>query len=268
MPMNEHRLVTDPGRSNLLTVVGVAIIGYAACDMVHEVLGHGLPTLLSSDVRAVMLTTVALSTVGSSRVVVAGGTIANLVAALLAFLVFQRMKGFGATRYFAWLFATLNLLNATGYFILSGFLGSGDWAVVIADLQPQFLWRVMLSLLGLVGYAASTYMSADMLAALVRRGDIRQRDVRRLIVPAYIGGGVLLVAGAALNPIDSALVLSSGASTGFGAMSGLLAIPWLVENRTQDRSGAHPLPLSGGWVISAIGTALIFIVVIGRGIRL
>ena len=197
--MHEDGRVTDPGPSNLLTVVGVAIIAYAACDMVHEVLGHGLPTLLSSDVRAVMLTTVALSTDGSSRAVVAGGTIANVIAALLAFLVFQRMKGFGATRYFAWLFATVNLLNAAGYFILSGLLGSGDWAVVIADLQPQLVWRAMLSILGLVAYVASTYMSAQVLAALVRSGDIRQRDVQRLIFPAYAVGGVLLVAGAALN---------------------------------------------------------------------
>lgn len=266
--MREGGSVTDPGPSNLLTVVGVAITAYASCDMVHEVLGHGLPTLLSADVKAVMLTTVALSTVGSSRVVVAGGTIANLIAAAFAFLVFQTMKGFGATRYFAWLFATVNLLNATGYFILSGLLGSGDWAVVIADLQPQFVWRILLSLLGLVAYFVSTYLAAHLLAAAVRRGDIRRRDVPRLIVPAYVAGGVLLVAGAALNPIDLALVLSSGASTGFGAMSGLLAVPWLVEKRTQDRSGAHPLPFSRGWVISAIAVALTFVVVIGRGIRL
>ena len=96
--MHDDGRVADPGPSNLLTVVGVAIIAYAASDMVHEVLGHGIPTLLSSDVRAVMLTTVALSTDGSSRAVVAGGTIANLIAALVAFLVFQRMNRFGATR--------------------------------------------------------------------------------------------------------------------------------------------------------------------------
>jgi hypothetical protein len=115
--------------------------------------------------------------------------------------------------------------------------------------------------------AAATVWAAERLAVLVRTGDVGRSDVVRLIVPAYVAGGVLLVAGA-MNPIDVALVVTSGASTGFGAMCGLLAVPRLVEKRTPDRSGARPLPFSRGWVTSAIGIAVLFVVAIGRGIGL
>ncbi|MGH7680822.1 MAG: hypothetical protein ACRENN_02425, partial [Candidatus Eiseniibacteriota bacterium] len=78
------------GRSNPITVAAIAVVAYAVCDMIHEVLGHGTATLLSPTVRAVMLTTVALSTEGSSRAVAAAGTIANLAAAILAFFLMSR----------------------------------------------------------------------------------------------------------------------------------------------------------------------------------
>jgi hypothetical protein len=55
---------SSSARTSLWTVIGVAIVAYASCDMVHEVLGHGLACALTG-VRMVSLSTVALQT-GSS----------------------------------------------------------------------------------------------------------------------------------------------------------------------------------------------------------
>ena len=41
---------------------------------------------------------------------------------------------------------TINLLTGTGYFLFSGIGGSGDWAVFIKGLGPEWLLRVALAL--------------------------------------------------------------------------------------------------------------------------
>jgi hypothetical protein len=130
----------DPVRANLWTVIGIAMVAYAACDMVHEVAGHGLACALTG-VRALSLSTVALQTGSSSRLVAAAGSIANVVVGVLALIAFRRGPRSGATRYFLWLFASLNLLNGTGYLLFSGLLDVGDWAVVIAGFEPHWAWR-------------------------------------------------------------------------------------------------------------------------------
>ena len=52
-------------------MISVAVVAYAACDMLHEVLGHGLACALIPGVRALSLTTVALQTSAQSRLVAA-----------------------------------------------------------------------------------------------------------------------------------------------------------------------------------------------------
>lgn len=45
-------------------------------------------------------------------------------------------------RYFLWLLMTINLLQAGGYILFSGLGNIGDWAYVIHDLEPVWLWRL------------------------------------------------------------------------------------------------------------------------------
>ena len=116
----------EPERSarlSLPTVVAIAITVYAACDLVHEVAGHGLAALLIPGVRVLSLSTVALQTTGGSRTVAACGTIANIVAGLVATGVFRRASRFSNATYFCWLFGSLSLLNGCGYPLVLG----GAW---------------------------------------------------------------------------------------------------------------------------------------------
>jgi len=55
------RPIEGGARSNLWTVIAIAILAYAACDMTHEVLGHGVACVLTG-VRPLSLSTVALQT--------------------------------------------------------------------------------------------------------------------------------------------------------------------------------------------------------------
>ncbi len=58
-------------RANLWMVVAIAIVAYAADDMAHEVLGHGL-ACAPTGVRPHSLSSVALQTGTSSRLAFSG----------------------------------------------------------------------------------------------------------------------------------------------------------------------------------------------------
>ena len=257
-------------RANLWTVAAIAVVAYALDDMIHEVLGHGLACALVG-VRPLSLSSVALQTGTSSRFVAAAGSIMNVVAGLFSLWLFRRSRGFGAMRYFLWLSASTNLLNGTGYLFFSGLLGIGDWWVVIAGLEPSALWRVLLALAGAALYVGTVRLSAGMMVSLVRGGDVDRRDVSRLVFPAYVVGGLLLVAASTLNRIDPSLILTSGVSSGFGAMAGLALVPRLVEARTggvADAMAARPLDFHAAWAMAGALVAVVFIAVLGPGVKL
>jgi hypothetical protein len=256
-------------RASLLTVCSIALVAYAACDMIHEAMGHGVASALTPGIRVVSISTVALQTSSESRAVAAAGSVANVIAGALCFALFRRRKGFDATRYFLWLLATINLMDGTGYLFFSGLIDYGDWAVVISALKPHWMWRTIIGVLGIVTYGGVVRFSAAQMATVANATLVERRDVRRLVFPAYLAGGLLLLAGAALNPISPQLILLSGASSGFAAMAGLLFIPRLVERRTKESSAPVPvLDFSPVWLILGIVTTVLFVGLLGPGIPL
>ncbi len=258
------------GRSNLWTAIAVAIVAYAACDMAHEVLGHGVACLLAG-VRPLSLSTVALQTGTSSRPVAAAGSIANVVMGISGLWLFRRGGSFGTGRYFLWLFGSINLLNGTGYLLFSGLLDIGDWAVVISGHHPHWAWRAFIAAAGAALYIGAVRLIARSMVSLVRKGAVDRRDIGRLVFPAYIAGGLLLVAGSALNRIDPSFVLTSGVSSGFSAMAGLVLVPRIVERRTKEVGSAGatpPLAFSPGWIVAGALVALVFVLFLGPGVRL
>ena len=72
-----------------------------------------------------------------------------------------------------------------------------------------------------------------------------------------------------MNRIDPSLILTSGVSSGFGAMAGLLAVPRLVEGRVMvSASPASPIGFNPGWVTAGALVAVLFVAILGPGIRL
>jgi hypothetical protein len=249
-------------RTSVVTVCSIAIVAYALCDVVHEVLGHCTASLFSPSVHALSVCTIAVQSAGSSRVLSASGTIANVIAGVVALLLFRNGRGeLTPWRYFLWLFGTINLLLAGGYPMYSAALNFGDWKVVIAGLQPQWLWRAGMGAFGFASYVAVIRISAALMSK-----DIDPGESTRLTIPAYIAGGLTLVAGAIPNPIGPRFILLSGASSGFGATVGLFFIRGMLERAP--RRASPPLPFSRGWLAAAVITAALFVGVLGPGVRL
>lgn len=252
----------------LVTTASLAVVAYAAMDMCHEVLGHGLATLFFDDVTPVQLTTVALSSQGAvSRVVALAGPLVNLILGGIAMAWFRRLTTFGPGSYFLWLFATINLLNGTGYAMYSGVLDFGDLAVVVAGWEPHMAWCIGMAILGVAGYYLSLRLAAVSLARQLDTVRIGRQAVPRLTWPAYLAGGLLLAAGAAMNPLPN-LFLLVGVTGGFGCMLGLLFVPALTGPAEHESTRAEPWQTSWGWIVGAVLTAVIFVFVVGPGVAL
>jgi hypothetical protein len=252
--------------ASLVTTVSVAIVSYAAADVVHELIGHAFVAELRG-VQVLSISSVALQTVESSRVVAAAGTMADVAAGVIAFALLARTTRFDAGHYCLWLFGFVSFMNS-GYLVYSGVLDSGDWAVVAAGLNPPWAWRLALTIAGAILYRAAIRLAARLATRWVSTGEVSIDDLRRLTVWSYIAGGVLLVLASALNPIGLRLVAISGVGASFGLTWGLLLIPGIVASQPGERPPAtRALTLRPVWAAVALLVAVAFVFVLGPGIR-
>ena len=273
-PARNTRPELDP-----LTIAAIAIVAYALSNVVHEGLGHGGACLLLGG-HPRQLTAVFFDgdleglPASAGRWVAAGGSLANLVAAALAWAALRMVPaGCGRWRFFLWLVLAVNLLQAFGYLLFSGVGGLGDWAVVVRDLQPTALWRTGLVVAGAILYflVAPRLFMPELSPFVPAERQERVTRVRTLTLLPYLVGGATFVVAGALNPLGWIYVLISAVAASFGGTS-LLAwypVPW--ARRTAGTSPDADVPLgisrSVGWLVGAAITLVVFVGVLGPGIR-
>ena len=193
-------IAKQSGRSlpDLPTVIAIALVAYAASNVLHEAVGHG-GACLALGGKPLVLSSVhfecgeqAMSAL-ALRGVAAAGTIVNFIIGALALIVFKTANPLHKPHaaYFLWLFTTLNLLSGAGYFLFSGVGGIGDWADVARGTMPPLVWRPALSVFGGALYFLLARQSAQWLGSLAGSGELSMRRSKRLTVPAYIAGGLL-----------------------------------------------------------------------------
>ena len=205
---------------DVLTVCAISFLAEILGNVLHEGFGHAATALLAG-AKSGVLTTVAWSSDFDSRLVAAGGTLANLGAAMVFCIALRRATG-GSVRWRFFLLTSLafNLFAGTGYFFFSGVTNFGDWAVVIAGLHAHWLWRTLLVVGGIASYYGAVLLVG---IGLVRYVGVPRNDPRRLwrltFIP-YFSSVLLLCAGGLLNPIGIRLVWQSALPGAAGAQSG------------------------------------------------
>jgi hypothetical protein len=268
--------VSIPRALDLPTLVAIAVVAYALANLVHEGLGHGGACLLAGG-RPVALSAIHFEEdpgsldAAAHKWVAVGGTIANLVVGVLALVALRRSRSTStAWRYFLWLLMTVNLLQAAGYWFFSGVGNVGDWAVVIADLAPRWAFRLGLAVLGGAAYWGAVVLSLGELVPFLGAGAGQWRRAVPLTVIPYLAGGILYVAAGIPNPVGWLLVLISAAAASFGGTSGLAWMAQFLRNETRfppHASEAPTIPRSIPWLAAAVAVALLFVGVLGPGIR-
>jgi hypothetical protein len=251
-----------------LTVCSISFLAEMLANVLHEGLGHAATALLTG-AQSGVLTTVAWSSDFESKLVEAGGTLANLAAALVFWIALR--SALSATvrwRFFLLISLAFNLLAGTGYFFFSGVTNFGDWALVIAGLHPHWLWRSLLVVGGIASYYGAVFIVGT---GLVRYVGVPRNDLRRLrnltFLP-YFSTVLLLCAGGLLNPIGIQLVWQSALPGAAGAHSGLLWLTYYIPKGTVPERSSDGIDRNYTWIIVAVALSLVFIFVLGRGITL
>lgn len=278
--------VPDPGRAGSIegatewrpdaaTVIAIAVVAYGAANLLHEGVGHGVACVLAG-CRPEAMSSIHFSgdyagvTDGARRLVAAGGSIANAAAGGIAWWALARATAPHA-RVFLWLFAFVNLMQATGYLLFSGLGDVGDWAAVVRGWTPAWAFRAGLAIAGAASYYWVARECARACAALVgAQAADRARRARGLAWTAYFTGGVLYCVSGALNPLGPLLLLISAAAASLGGTSALL---WCMSFLRTPGFAASPRPpveigRHAGWIAAGIAMAVAFVGVLGPGVRL
>lgn len=255
---------------DFLTVAAIAVVATVIADFIHEGLGHG-GMCIATGGRPMALSTVHFECNPDSRLVAAGGTLANLLFGVLFWVVSRAVKQAAAWRYFLWLLMTFNLFEVGGYFLFSGIGNIGDWTAVVAGWQPAWAWRLGLVVLGTVTYffLFVPLCLRELLPFLGKDGNLRVRRARHLTLVPYLTSGILSTAAGALNPVSPVLILISAAAASFGGHSGLA---WMASLLFGPRIRSTQLQMpeierSWGWMIAALILAILFIAGLGPGLK-
>jgi hypothetical protein len=261
------RDVTQP---DLWTIAAIAIVASAIADVIHEGLGHG-GMCAATGGQPLAISTVHFDCSADTRLVAAGGTLANLIFGVLFWVAARAVKQIASWRYFFWLLMTLNLFEAGGYFLFSGIGNIGDWAAVVAGWQPAWAWRVGLTVLGAVAYFLLfvPLCVRELRPFLGRDPKTRVRRARQLTLVPYLTSGILSCAAGALNPVGPLLILISAAAASFGGHSGLA---WMSNLLYGPRIASSELQMpeierSRGWMVAAVILTIAFIAGLGPGVK-
>lgn len=236
--------------------------------MLHEGLGHAVTATVTLHASGT-LTSLAWSSQQNSRLVDAGGTLVNLLTALVFWLLLRGASRVRPSmRFFFLITMSFNLLSGTGYFFYSGVANFGDWAQVIAGLHPHALLRAGLVVLGVVSYYGAVVLIGS---SLMRRMGVARGDARRfrrlLWLPYFSAIAIDGIAGV-LNPIGWQYVFLSALAATAGGNSGLLWLRHYIPRNVRPGADSRVIGRSYAWIAVAAALAVVFIVVFGPGVHI
>lgn len=253
---------------DITTLCAISIIATMLATMLHEGLGHAAVAIATLHASGT-LTTVAWSSNYDSKLVLAGGTLVNLVSAFVCWLLLRAARNAAVSlRFFLFITMAFNLFTGTGYFLFSGVSNFGDWAGVIQGLHPYWLWRVGLIVLGVATYwGAMRFVGANLVQSFGVSTKDRARFRRLTWVPYFAALLIEAVAGLR-NPFGIRFVFESALAASAGGHCGLLFLVRYVPSKIAPGPHDEPISRSYPWIIASLALALIFIIVLGPGIHL
>lgn len=257
------------GVRSLATIIAISIVAFAIANVLHEGAGHGGACVFTGGHPQVLAST-HFDCDRDSRLIAAGGTLVNFMAGFLCWIALRIANPkHQQLRYFLWLLMTVNLLQGGGYFLFSGVGNIGDWAEVIHGLEPTWLWRAGLTVLGAVSYALLVWLALRELRPFLGERDWRRGGAKDLTIVPYITGGLLYTVAGMFNPAGMILVGISAMAASFGGTSGMAWMTQCLLSKLAPKIASQPLTLqrSPVWITAAFITAAIFVGVLGRGVR-
>ncbi len=263
---------------DLPTLIAISALAYVIAVALHEHLGHTTACILLGGRPAEMgAFYVNCNYTGMSslnvRLVALAGPFISLMTGIVSFLIIlPRIPSRAHTAYyFVWLLGSLGLMGSTGYLLFSGVSGIGDFGTasdgVFYQATPEWLWRIALSIVGIVGYLLVVRFAVRRIDQHIGgEGRTRIRNGLRIAWISYFTGAVLYVAIGLLNPHGLIIVATSAAASSLGGTSGLLWMMEWLDRKKQIESGLT-IQRSWGWIALGLIVIVIYATILGPTIR-
>ena len=243
------------------TILALAMLASVIGSLLHEGLGHGVTAWLRGD-QVTEWTSNHLDSVRPDRLVDAGGTLVNLAAGFLFYFAARAAGRCANLRYFLWVLAALNLMDAAGYFLFSGVLDVGDWAQVIAGLPHQGALRAAMAATGALLYVVFLRWIVIGLRPFCPNRET-YNTVGRL---PYYGSCIYMCMAGALDPLGFKLMVLSTIPAYFGGLSGFLWGDVFLRGQPAPPQVLEVKRSPAVW-IAATAVGLAFLATVARGIE-
>lgn len=270
--MSQGNLVRKP-MVDWVTIVAIAAMAISFTVAFHE----GVHALACVAVGGDLLEYSALyeecdsSTALQARIVAGSAPTFNLLAGVLLWLIIRnrRMRS-SETFFFLWLFMLMNWFYGAGYFMLSGIVNIGDWAAVFEGLEPGWLWRVPMTLVGVALFILFVRLGLDEFGRMVGGSSGEQlHRANKLFILSYAASFLVVLMAGFFCPYG---LLSLPVTAGLFAVAGALSpFLWMIRwFRTDhiEKLKKEPLEIhrKWQWIIPSIIVVFTYVYVLGQTI--
>jgi len=253
-----------------LTVVGIAALAISFTIVFHEGV-HALACLATGGnlQGAALYASCESTTELQAKLVAISAPVYNLLAGLLAWLLYRNSRNRSSeTQFFLWLFMLMNWFYFAGYFVFSGITNVGDWSIVIDGWQPVWLWRVLMTLVGLLLFVLFVRQGLIEFGKVAcEHADQHFHCVNRLCIMSYftsffvvLFAGFFCPYGLTSLPVTAGLFAVAAALSPF-----LLMMRWFRTDRFA-KLAKEPLEIhrKWRWIVTSLVVVFVYVFVLGQ----
>lgn len=270
MTNSANRLPVD-----LLTVFGIALLVASVNVTKHEAV-HALTCLLTGGSLlefSAQHVNCAASSVTAGKWVSASSAIVDVLIALGLYRWLQQPRAMHApTKFALWLLMLVSLTGGVGYLAFSGIIGVGDYANVIEGWQPEWLWRTLMSIVGLALFLLSVGMALKVVGQFIGGTDEDEQvgRLQRIGLTAYAGAVITSIAAGFFNEYGiTGLPAVAGIIAAIGAGSPMVWMAqWFRADMFKKRSSTTNLTFGRSWayIVSGLVAVSIYAFALGPGV--
>lgn len=214
-----------------------------------------------------------LSDMGNRFVALAGPLI-SFITGCIGLAFFKRVSRSNTQlKFFMWHFATVNLMIAAGYMLFSGVAGIGDLGSgqygVFYQFQPEWVYRVVLSIIGLASYYWVIRVSIQKMDSFIGgEGLERVNRAQMISLVSYLTGGLVAVLIGLLNPYGLFIVLAASVASSMGGTSGLAWMMQLLDRKKNTGDSPFTMDRNWRWIISSVVFVIAYAIIVGPTVYL
>lgn len=254
-----------------LTVVAIAAIAISLNVAFHEGV-HALTCLVvGGELKAysALYADCNHATVLHGKIVAGSAPTLNLIAGTVVWRVLRNLRRkTPETWLFLWLLMLMNWLYGAGYFVLSGITNIGDWAVVIEGWKISWLWRVVMTIVGLLLYLLFVRVGFQELGRMIGgEADEQILRAKKICTLCYTASFVVVLIAGLFCPYGPlGLPAWAGLVAVLGSLSPLMWMMRWFHIKYFVKSPKEPLEIQRkwGWILTSVIVVFMYTFILGR----